>query len=311
LLPNTAGRESTLDAFKRLTEKNPWFPLRSPDSTSAATDTDRAEATYFATKSPEYSRHAELDSPHGYKSFASEWNNEVSRRFKAWSTGDEDVIQLRLKKWEYLAEYFDKIEGHKALQAANPADDEHRLALRETMRTNRRELPANPRPFVVTPPVYRNDGITPFGAPTTLNPFIAMNAVTGGYIGATGVCNRRMVAPYEVRRPILALPPPPPRQMPVFRSRKYCVTCGCRRNQHHSTESVASSCTRAWCGRCYQLKEHHPDNAFGPKCINTVSPYCSIFVEDWYTPVSNEREIQITNKLTMASHTQVVVFNQG
>jgi hypothetical protein len=115
LLPTSSCRESTLDAFTRLTEKNPWFPIRSPDAATVANDTDKAEAAFFDNKSQEYSRHADLDAPNGYKAFEREWNNEVSRRFKAWSTGDDEVVQIRPKKWEYLADHFDKLQQHGAL----------------------------------------------------------------------------------------------------------------------------------------------------------------------------------------------------
>jgi hypothetical protein len=284
LLPVTTARESTLEAFQRLTEKNPWFPFRSPDSTSVSTDIDRAEAAYFERISTDFNRLADLDSPNGYKAFAREWNNEVSRRYKAWSTGDDDIIQLRLKKWEYLAEYYDKIEGHKALQASAPRDDEHRLRLRATLRDNRLQLPAVPTPFTVSPAVYQLFGITPFAAPTVLNPAIVVNAVTGTNFAATGHLNGRVVAPYQVQRPVFALPPPTARRMPVFRSRKYCVTCGWRRNQHQMGEGVANNCTRTFCGKCYQLKDHHGVHSFGPNCTNAVNTFCAVYVEEWYSP---------------------------
>jgi hypothetical protein len=54
LLPTSNSRESTMQAFNRLTEKSPWFPLRSPDDTSPATELDKAEAAFFESKSTEY-----------------------------------------------------------------------------------------------------------------------------------------------------------------------------------------------------------------------------------------------------------------
>lgn len=288
LLPMSTSRETTLQAFTRLTEKNPWFPLRSPDSTTVATDIDKAEAAYFALKSPEYSPHADLDAPNGYKAFAREWNNEVSRRFKSWSTaGDDGAVQMRLKKWEYLVNYYEKMKGHEAIQATTTTD-EHRQRLNETLRTNRRQLPPHQQALVVSPPVYRPDGTTPFAAPTVLNSAITVNAVTGAYYAAGGVLNGRLIAPYQVQRTIMALPPPPPRRKPVFRSRMFCITCGWRRNQHLAFEGVAETCTRNFCGRCYHLKVNHNKDAdgnyiFGKDCTNPINYLCSIFVPQWYT----------------------------
>lgn len=282
LLPSTTSKESTLQAFERLTEKNPWFPLRPPDSTSPATDIDKEEASYFANTSVQFQRHADLDSPHGYKAFEREWNNEVSRRFKEWTTGDEAIILLRLKKWEYLADYYDKVEGHKALLASLPNDDADRLRLRDTLRDNRRQLSIAPAALTVRPVVYRPDGITPFGAPTVLNSSIVVAAVTGVNGEAAGMLNGQVIAPYQVQRPLL-LPPPPPRRQPVFRSRRYCIKCGWLRTRHVPEEGVAETCTRNFCGRCYHLKEHHPPNGFGKDCTYQVDPFCAFFVSEWFS----------------------------
>jgi hypothetical protein len=205
----------------------------------------------------------------------------VSRRFKQWSTGDEEVFQLRLKTWEYLADYFDKMQGHSAIQAAVPTDDEHWQRLNSTLRDNRRQLTPNPIPFVVSPPTYRTDGTTPFGAPTTLNTSIVVNAVTAANYTANAVYQGRAVAPYQVRRPLL-LPPPAPRRRSVFRSRMFCITCGWRRNQHQQQEGVAATCIRDFCGKCYYLKIHHPPGKFGKDCAYPVNPFCSIYVAQWY-----------------------------
>ncbi|MGL5936282.1 MAG: hypothetical protein ACRCZI_11755 [Cetobacterium sp.] len=286
LLPMTTGKESTLEAFKRLTDKSPWFPLRSPDSTTVATDLDKAEAAYFEAKSKEYSIHVDHDAPNGYKAFAREWNNEVSRRFKAWSSGDDVAVQMRLKKWEYLVDYYEKIQGHEALQATTVADG-NRQRLNDVLKRNRRQLPTRQQAFVVTPPMYRHDGTTPFAAPAVLNSIITVNAVTGGNYAATGLIDGRMVVPYQVRRPILMLPPPPKRQR-VFRSRMFCITCGWRRNLHVANEGVAETCRRNFCGKCYKLKDHHLLDVngklmFGKDCVNPVNDFCSIYVDEWYT----------------------------
>jgi hypothetical protein len=299
LLPTGNCRESTMQAFDRLAEKNPWFPLRSPDSNTAATETDKAEAAFFDLKSPEYNKLADIDAHNGYKAFANEWNNEVSRRFKAWSCGDDSIIQLRLKKWEFLAEHYDKVEGHKALQASSTVDG-GRQELRATFRTNRQQLPTVPAPFPANPPVYRTDGTTPFAAPAVLNSVIAVHAVTGANIAAAAMVNGRCIVPYRVERPLL-LPPAPPRRLPVFRSRMFCVTCGWRRNEHHATEGVGATCTRQYCGRCYFLKEHHPANQFGKNCVGPVNPMCAHFVDTWYS-VSYLFCYKDYNKRTASSH---------
>ena len=142
------------------------------------------------------------------------------------------------------------------------------------------------QPFVVTPPVYRHDGITPFAAPTTLNADISVRAVTGGYSPARGVLQGRLIAPYQVQRPVLMLPPAPPRRRPVFRSRMFCVTCGWRRNVHLADEGVADKCTRAFCGRCYNMKMYHAPGKFGKNCDNAVNYICAPFLAQWYSAVS-------------------------
>jgi hypothetical protein len=189
-----------------------------------------------------------------------------------------------LKKWEYLATYYNKLEGHKALQASIPNDDQHRQRLRQTLKDNRRQLPAQPPLLPVRPVVYRADGITPFGAPGILNPSIVMGAITGFNPAGMAMLNGRMVAPYQVKRPTLSLPPPPPKRTPVFRSRMFCITCGWRRNKHTVHEGVATTCKRNYCGRCHLLKIHHPPGKFGKDCTGPVQvERCSYNVTNWFS----------------------------
>jgi hypothetical protein len=283
LLPINSSPESTLNAFKRLTEKHPWFPLRAPDSTSPKTDVDKEEEALFASMKGNYCRYADPDAVNGFKAFEREWNNEVSRRFKAWSTGDEEIVQIRLKKWEFLQQHYDKTLQDERLRATIPRDDPSRLILDNTLRQSRRQLPTMVTPHQVRPPTYRQDGQVPFGSPTVLNSYIAMGAVTGFNRGITGVVDNRLVAPMQFCRPPLQLPLPPPKRTPVFRSRKYCKTCGWRRNSHRPEEGVNSTCIRTYCGKCYQLKEHHSNNLFGTTCTNPTNNYCFVHVNDWYS----------------------------
>jgi hypothetical protein len=111
LLPESNGRESTLEAFNRLTEQNAWFPFRAPDSSCEPTDADKADAALFDEWKDNYSKSAK-NGAQTFKAFTKRWNLEVSRRFVEWSIGDEDIVQIQLKSEEQMLQYHDKLVAY-------------------------------------------------------------------------------------------------------------------------------------------------------------------------------------------------------
>jgi hypothetical protein len=69
LLPENAQGESTTDAFKRLTNKSPWIPFRSPESTSTATDVDNEEVRLFDLMEPGFKRATRDQHPPAHQNY--------------------------------------------------------------------------------------------------------------------------------------------------------------------------------------------------------------------------------------------------
>jgi hypothetical protein len=278
LLPESNGKESTLEAFRRLSNKQPWIPFRLPGSESPADEVDREEAALFHELSSQYDRNLDGYSARSYRAFERDWNNEVSKRFSLWSNGS-NIVLVRVKSRLQLQEYYDKLKSWNALRAAAPTgDDPDRQQLNNTLRTSRELLPRMDPPHTVQPTNYpaQPDGITPFGHPLTLNSEIAVGAVEA-------LRRDNTAAPFEITLPIERIEPhrPPPRK--VFRTRKYCIRCGWIRSHHdRAKEGVAFTCTRDYCGNCFKLKVHHTNSPFGIKCILPTDAYCQGAVADWY-----------------------------
>lgn len=290
LLPGDTGMESSMDAFKRLTNERPWIPFRLPDSSSPPTDIDNEEARLFDEMEVTFKRGRKDDPPppahKSYHMFAMRWNELVHQRFKAWCTGDENVLLPRLKSCLQLQQYYDKRQQIASLQAVLPThEDPDRETLQQTLRANRRLLPRPRSPHTVNPPIYRTNpnAITPFGHPNALNAKIGGRIVTQAIQGVAGSV---VQVPYRVALPNLPAARRPPQQRAVFRTRRYCRVCGWLRSDHNKDkEGVAESCKRLFCGKCYLLKRHHPNNSFGPQCNNPTNGYCTGNVLDWYNTV--------------------------
>ena len=79
----------------------------------------------------------------------------------------------------------------------------------------------------------------------------------------------------------------------VFRSKKYCTTCGFRRNKHvkdlECTNKPSWKCLRTYCARCGWKKEYHKDGIMGPNCC-TNAPIKADCPTDWYA----EKQCSIT-----------------
>ncbi|CAB9522074.1 expressed unknown protein [Seminavis robusta] len=128
LLPDTNGKESTSDAFKQLSNHQAWFPLRSPSSSSPETDVDKAEAALFHEWSPTYNIDV-ATGPQSYHAFARAWNIEAANRFRAWSQGDEEVVQIRPKNREFLVQHYKDGLAYEALCRTAPRNDLHQLVM--------------------------------------------------------------------------------------------------------------------------------------------------------------------------------------
>ena len=200
LLPDTDGRESTLQAFHRLTQNQPWFPFRMPGSTTPETEVDKEEATLFDEWSDRYS--IEVDTgTRSYHSFARAWNNEVSNRFKAWSQGNDAIVQIRPNTRELLVTYFKKKRDMESLAATAPTEDNDRQVVTETLRDSRHTLPNPPPAVTCAPPMYRPtnaNAVMPFGHPTTMNATIAMNAVAAFHPAFVQGIPFAMTSPYAM-----------------------------------------------------------------------------------------------------------------
>jgi hypothetical protein len=96
-----------MDAFKRLTNQEPWIPF----NIGGRSSTDVEEATVFDTMQKEYNRRSPARSPRGYFSFMKAWNLEVSRRYRLHVEGNFGVILINRKSVIQLQDYYDQTEG--------------------------------------------------------------------------------------------------------------------------------------------------------------------------------------------------------
>jgi hypothetical protein len=260
--------------------------LMKVDSTTIATEIDNEEARLFDLMETSFKRGNPAPAHKNYHVFAKRWNEMVANKFKEWCNGDEEIIIPRLKSTLQLQEYYDKRERHRSLQSViRGQDDADRDVLRATLRNNRSKLPEPPRPHVVTPTHYvlQPQGIMPFGNPTTLNAEVAIGIVAQSTTTVQAPGNRILHIPYRVNLPNLpAHRPMPQPKAPVFRSRRFCKTCGWLKSQHTEREGVGDSCRKTYCGKCHLKKIHHTDGNFGPQCTAPTNEHCVWNVSEWY-----------------------------
>jgi hypothetical protein len=283
LLPDTiTNNESTLDAFKRLTNKRPWIPFRDPASATQATDVDIAEAELFHRWKNSYRKDGKASGTRGYKSFETAWNNEVSRRFTIWSNGGQDVVLIKLKSCHFLQEYFKQTKEYQSLQSVIPAEDDRDMnVLNGQFRTAQRMTVQQVVRQTVRPICYHRhaNGVTPFGHPTCLNATVAAGVLRPTQQQANTTTN----APFGMERPPAVLAPQATVRIPVFRTRMYCNKCGFKRSEHDKQqEGVAQSCKRYYCGNCNQRKEFHMNHGYGPTCTFPTDPSRVKDKNEWY-----------------------------
>jgi hypothetical protein len=290
LIPETTGRrESTMQAFTRLTNRNVWVPFRLPNSAIAATEVDKEEESLFDEwmEARKYSVDVKTG-PRSFKAFANDWNNEVSRRFSEWSKGDDSIVQIRLKSIALLQQFNEERKKQQRLQAASTDRDEERQRLNAVFRDSRAGLELRLPAHVVTPPVYvHNGGPVAFGNPVTLNATIAVAAVADI---TNAPFHGRINAPFRMTLPQLPKVPPPRPVTKHFRSKRYCIVCGWRKVEHTTEEGKGGrdkkgnvNCFRAFCGNCFRMASNHDDGVpFGPECTYPTNAFCTKNVAEWW-----------------------------
>jgi hypothetical protein len=274
LLPEDTRKESTLQAFQRLTQQEGWLPFRTPGSTGRPTATDDAETRLFDNMKDNYIGQGKL----GFKAFERDWNIEVARRFQLWLDGSEDFVQINAKTVKLLKDYHEQLNEQARLAIVAPvANCAHRKKVNEQFKRSRQSLPAHPAPHICGPTMYppMAGACLPIGNPAALNNSIVAGAVLG-YRPLT------TMAPY-----IMGVPPPPPPQPPRlaprkrFRSRRYCIVCGYRRSQHGDDENPGTGCVRVHCGNCHERSDCHvASDGWGPTCKKT--PHVDSEKKEWY-----------------------------
>lgn len=257
LLPPTAGRETTLESFKRLTLESPWIPFRTINSTKPKTRLDEEEEDLFANflATGKCSAHVSPGAAKGFNHLEKDWNLEAARRFRDWTTG-EDVKLINRKSTQQLLDYYKKKLEWERLLPLVDHDNPNRTRLGSVLRSNRRMLPAPPPTAMFTPLVYHNQrGRPAFGAPMPLNTTI----LAGAFDTATGALRRPQNVPVNRR---------------VFRSRMFCTTCGAEKKEHAPVERNMKPwvCFRGCCHCCGRLQQCHDRGMMGPKCRNAEHP---------------------------------------
>ena len=273
--PEIQRKESTMDAFKRLTLQRPWIPFHSGRTPKTALD--REEEMLFETMKGNYNRRASPRGRAGYFAFMTAWNMEVAERYKRKAEGDESVILINRKSIQQLQQHYDTVEAKLAMAARvevvwEQAGHTQMEQLNDTLRQNRATLPTLPPVHQATPVQYPQQGHRPIGNPTVLNPEIIAASLT-----AAPAAIRQQV-PYNVLRPQqMRLTP-----LDGFKRFTWCVTCGYRKGAHEPHERFGRKCLKTWCGKCYQRREFHNEGKMGPYCPFPPHPRESQHLM-WYT----------------------------
>jgi hypothetical protein len=285
LLPKIRSRESTMEAYVRLTNEQQWIPFHSANPNCPKTAVDYKEETLFDAMEMQYIRSRQPRQNKGYYSFCIAWNLEVAKRYKRKIVdGEENVLLIHRKNVEMLQNHYDKtkqrITSVNRVNLNNTHVEMDRM--NDTLRTSRQGVTPLPPLQQAQPIVYDNkNGIAPFGNLFALNPEVIAQKVT-----PTTNCNP---APWMIEAPLLTAQPKHP--LANFRRTTWCLTCGFRKNEHENEESFGSKCRRELCGKCYMRKELHNDGRMGPFCpfenhpVRSRQPYWN----------SNGRYVTFTN----------------
>ena len=280
-LPAIVEKESTMEAFIRLTAGRPWVPFKHPRETQSALDA--YEYALFDLLEKNYDRFcAYPNSVRGYKRFEKEWDRRVANLYREKLTqldgGEKELQVINRKTYLQLQQHYDNLAAQKRTAALVKPNDPVQKRLGEELRRSRREMPPTQEAINVRPIQYQyhQGGIPMFGAPTALNTRVAARAVT--YNPAAIVDPR---APYNY-----CINPPRPTARGVglgYKSKLFCTRCGYRKKDHGSLP-FGFGCTqnmgREECSKCFTRLEFHNIGEVGPFCKN--APHAGSQFNEWY-----------------------------
>ena len=279
-LPSIIDKETTMEAWCRLTQGKPIVPFKNPSL--PLTDLDRAEHALFDELQTNYSRHsAYLGGVRGYKRFENEWNQHVANRFRERLTaldGSSNKVQIiHRKTYLHLRDHFDNLESQKRTWSLVRPHDPARERLDRTLQHNRRLLAPHQEAHNCTPVAYNysnNNGLPHFGNPTTLNANIAANAFTFNQQHRNGTVPFN----YNVQNhTVLSV-------VNGFKNNTHCFRCGWRKRDHRE-HPFGQKCTgnigRDECSKCFTRLEFHCIGEIGPHCHKTAHKNSNF--PDWYT----------------------------
>jgi hypothetical protein len=249
LLPQTVQQETTLDAFIRLTEQRPWIPFYMGGTTPKA-PTDHEEAALFVNMKDRFCRHAKSGSAKCYKVFASEWNEEMAKRFMAKANGDIEVVLINRKSPQQIEQYYDYIVAKEQAAATFAPGNQFERQMQETLRQSRNMLPPQPQAHIAAPVCYPITGMAPLGTPIAFNPEliapVLRHATPAATVDHPGV-------PWMVNVTNATIPATANGPLNNYKKKKWCITCGFRKKDHVVVESYGSMCKRDFCAKCMQL----------------------------------------------------------
>jgi hypothetical protein len=265
LVPEIRRKESTMDAFKRLTLQRPWIPFHS--GTGPRSLVDDEELQLFESMKGNYTRKTSPRNRGGYYHFMIAWNLEVANRYKRQADGDEEVILINRKSIQQLQEHCDAMDAKLAMGARVEATWEqngrgHLEQLNNTLREGRRNLAPLQPLQEAQPTQYPQEGPRPIGNPTVLNA-----EIVAGSLRAAPLEQQQQI-PYNVLKPVQN------ELNPLLGYRRYtwCITCGYRKSAHEPHERFGKPCKCKWCGKCFQLKRFHHNGIMGPLCQHPPHP---------------------------------------
>jgi len=260
--------KSTMVAFKRLTEQQPWVPFKPPDTPeSEVTNVDREEYALFNKLILEQKfcrRSASLWCRTGYGTMQKIWDVEVANQFKEKIAGDGDdrIVLIHRKSYVQLLQHWNRLEKHKAMAMRAAPNNPHHDSFTATLRRTRQQMVPTQQ-ATNCEPITCPHGEAHFGNPMVLNQTIAAAAVQRGQTNT-------QTAPFVLR----AADPVAANSRKLlgkgFRSKKFCWRCGFKR-AYHESGMYGNDCRDnvgreecSWCG--WRINAHDNPSLIGPRC---------------------------------------------
>lgn len=259
-LPVLREKESTFEAFLRLTDGQPWVPF----ANAAVTEVDKCEHALFDIMEPDYERRGALSGSKGHKSFARAWDQKVVDRYKehVMSLDGEPPLLFFRKSYIQLQDHYDNVQSKKRQAALVRQNDPLREDVERTLLITRRAMPEIQEAINVLPVTYNVDpgGRPFFGNPTTLNTGIAANAFTFNH-GTPQI-------PFTWTSPLAAAQG---NVLRGFQRNKCCCKCEYPKRLHaqHGTtfgSKCVNNCLRQECSQCGTRDDLHKQSTVGPCC---------------------------------------------